>query len=88
MKINVRSLLGLGPTIKEITGKSFETVKRKKTVKFTLRSLKHFKYLLLCIWIFQGVSLGLKQFAVAGFYKDWLDKEKFLGSFFSQLFAL
>ena len=30
LKVNARSLLGLGPTITEITGKFIETIQRKK----------------------------------------------------------
>ena len=56
--------LGLGATNKEITGKLIEAVKKKPA---TLLNIHHFTS------IFQGISLGLKQFFVA-VYKDWSGK--------------
>ena len=64
----VISFLGLGPATREITGKFIETVKWKNCkvhVKKTATLLNI--YYFTCI--FQGISLGFKQFDAA-VYKD------------------
>ena len=77
----MRSLLGLRPIVKEVTGKFMETVKRKKR-KSSIQEVCNF----LNIYFFQGISLGLKQFVLlfieTGFINTILSKINFISSKF------
>ena len=70
-------MLGVGPTVKEITGKFIENVKRKNGKaqaknSVTLRNIYYFTS------TFQGISLGLAQFVLlfikTGFINTILSK--------------
>ena len=58
MKIDVRSLLGLGPTIRKTIGKFTETVK-EKTCEVHVKKPATFLHSYYFTITFQGISLGL-----------------------------
>ena len=57
-------MLGLGLTIKEITGKFIQIVTRKKPGKAQVRKSATLLNIYYFISTFQGISLGLKQFVL------------------------
>ena len=57
-------MLGLGLTIKEITGKFIQIVKRKKTGEAQVRKSATLLNIYYFISTFQGIWLGLKQFVL------------------------